>query len=328
MMKAIAPEPVCSQEQTERAVAAVKNQEMLYRDAANSFGVGRSSLHRRVTEKVPLNAKPGPGPILTEGEVKGVLGAVDASAKRDLCFTRAELGMFIRQAVEKSPRKAQSFEVCRTEDSTVEHVDYHFNSLKKVMESCEDLPPSRIWNLDETGMSGQVSGAKPKVLASKGYWANVRQSDSRENVSTLVCGNADGGFVPPFIIFPGLSYDRTHTHGGYPNSKYASRPSSFLVTIIFVQYFEWFVNGIPPERPRDINAQIVSGACLMTSDESFEYHVAKAKEKADKLREKEFKAQVKVAKAKEHQDKKVAKLVADELKRRKKIELALAAEQK
>ncbi|KAE9262159.1 hypothetical protein PR003_g33644 [Phytophthora rubi] len=79
---------------------------------------------------------------------------------------------------------------------------------------------------------------------------------------------------------------------------------------------------------RDINAQIVSGACLMTSDESFEYHVAKSKEKADKLREKELRAQAKVAKTKERQDKKVAKLVANELKRREKIELTLAAEQK
>ncbi|KAE8892438.1 hypothetical protein PF003_g23741 [Phytophthora fragariae] len=103
MVKVITPEPVCYQEQIERAVAAVKNQKMSYRDAANAFGVGRSSLHRRVTEKVPLNAKPGPDPILTEGEVKGVLDAVDARTKRGLCFTRAELGMFNRQAVEKSP---------------------------------------------------------------------------------------------------------------------------------------------------------------------------------------------------------------------------------
>ncbi|EGZ22018.1 hypothetical protein PHYSODRAFT_488454 [Phytophthora sojae] len=174
--------------------------------------------------------------------------------------------MFIRQVVEASPytreipatcpsvswtndfirrnkahfsrRKSQSLDVCRAQASTVENVDYHFNSLKKVIESCEELPPSRIWNLDETGMSGQVSGAKPKVLASKGYRANVQQSDSRENVSALVCGNADGGFVPPFIIFPGFSYDRKHTHGGYPNSKYASSPSSFLVTKLFVEYFK------------------------------------------------------------------------------------------
>ncbi|GMF66694.1 unnamed protein product [Phytophthora fragariaefolia] len=53
-------------------------------------------------KKVPLNAKPGPDPILTEGEVKGVLDAVDARTKRGLCFTRAELGVFIRQAVEES----------------------------------------------------------------------------------------------------------------------------------------------------------------------------------------------------------------------------------
>ncbi|GMG17081.1 unnamed protein product [Phytophthora fragariaefolia] len=228
MVKVIEPnidvpsEPTLAQ--MERAMAAMKRKEMSLRGAAKAFGVSRSSLHRRVTGQVPLNAKPGPEPIFTDGEVQGVLKAVDARTKRGLCFTRSELSMFIRQVVEESPytreipatfpsaswtnnfihcnkshfsrRQAQSLEVCRAKASTVENVDIHFNNLKEVFESCEGIPPSRIWNLDETGMCGQASGAKPKVLASKGYRANVQQSDSRVNVSALVCGNADGDIVP------------------------------------------------------------------------------------------------------------------------------------
>ncbi|GMF56188.1 unnamed protein product [Phytophthora fragariaefolia] len=164
MVKVIEPnidvpsEPTLAQ--IERAVAAVKRKEMSIRGAAKAFGVSRSSLHRRVTEQVPLNAKPGPEPILTDGEVQRVLKAVDAPE-----------------------RQAQSLEVCRAKASTVENVDIHFNNLKEVFESCEEIPPSRIWNLDETGMCGQASGAKPKILASKGYRENVQQSDSRINVS-------------------------------------------------------------------------------------------------------------------------------------------------
>ncbi|GMF48987.1 unnamed protein product [Phytophthora fragariaefolia] len=137
-----------------RAMAAVKRKEMPIRGAAKAFGVSRSSLHRRVTGQVPLDAKPGPEPILTDGEVQGVLKAVDARTKRGLCFTRFELSMFIRQTpIPKLRAKA----------STEENVDIHFNNLKEVFESCEEIPPSRIWNLDETGVCGQASGkAKEK----------------------------------------------------------------------------------------------------------------------------------------------------------------------
>ncbi|KAJ8523856.1 hypothetical protein ON010_g17263 [Phytophthora cinnamomi] len=161
-------------DQMERAIAAVERKEMSIRGAAKAFGVARSFLHRRVTEQVPLNAKRGPDLILTEGEVQGVLNAIDARTKRGLCFTRSELSMFIRHIVEESPytreipatfpsvswtndfihrnkshfsrRKAQSLEVCRAQASIVENVNLHYNNLKEIFESCEDLPPSRIWN--------------------------------------------------------------------------------------------------------------------------------------------------------------------------------------
>ncbi|GMF26316.1 unnamed protein product [Phytophthora fragariaefolia] len=44
---------------------------------------------------------------------------------------------------------------------------------------------------------------------------------------------------------------------------------------------------------RDINAQIVSGACLMTSDESFEHHVAKERERHIKYAKKNLKRKLK-----------------------------------
>ncbi|GMF26318.1 unnamed protein product [Phytophthora fragariaefolia] len=149
--------------QMERAMAAVKRKEMSIRGAAKAFGVSRSSLHRRVTGQVPMNAKPRPEPILTDGEVQRVLKAVDARTKRGLCFTRSELSMFIRQVVEESPytreisatfpsvswtnnfiqcnkshfsrRQAQSLEVCRAKASTVENVDIHFNNLMRSLKA-------------------------------------------------------------------------------------------------------------------------------------------------------------------------------------------------
>ncbi|KAE9292801.1 hypothetical protein PR003_g24666, partial [Phytophthora rubi] len=67
MVKVIDPE-ASRQDQMKKAVEAVNTKRMSIRKAAASFGVDKSSLHRRTTRQVPLNARPGPNPILTEGE--------------------------------------------------------------------------------------------------------------------------------------------------------------------------------------------------------------------------------------------------------------------
>lgn len=264
-------------DQMQRAIDAVQSGTMSLRQAAASFSVSKSALHRRTSGQVEINAKRGPNPVLTDGEVQGVLDAVVARTAQGQCFTSEELGLFVRTVLEQSQharvipinfpsqswvcgfirryshlfgrRRAQSLEVCRAAASTAENIAKHFNNLKKAMESCGDLTPSRIWNLDETGMCGQGSRNQKVVLAVKGQRANTQQSNSRTNVSALVCVNADGQCLPPFFIFPGKNIIRSHTTGASPGSIFAASESSFLVTALFVQYFEWFVRQIPTDRP-------------------------------------------------------------------------------
>ncbi|POM64120.1 Transposon Polyprotein Reverse transcriptase [Phytophthora palmivora] len=117
------------------------------------------------------------------------------------------------------------------------------------MSSVADIPTSRIWNLDETGMSPQTRSTRKKVLAAKHMRGNVQESNDRTNMSGLVCVNADGGFVPPFFILPGKKIRVRDTAGGLKGSMFAASESAFLTTKLFIQYFEWFVQVIPPERP-------------------------------------------------------------------------------
>ncbi|KAE8959524.1 hypothetical protein PR001_g30689 [Phytophthora rubi] len=93
--------------QSKRAVEAVTTKKMSIRKAASAFGVSKSALQRRTTGQIAVNAKCGPLPILTEGEVSGVLRCVDARTKRGQCFTTAELGLFVRRVVEESPYKRE-----------------------------------------------------------------------------------------------------------------------------------------------------------------------------------------------------------------------------
>ncbi|KAF0724532.1 hypothetical protein Ae201684P_012542 [Aphanomyces euteiches] len=121
-------------------------------------------------------------------------------------------------------------EAVRAKRSTVDVVSAHYEHLAKVFAD-HNFPPECIWNLDETGT------------------ANAQRADSRQNISVLVCVNAGGGYIPPFFILPGTNVCRRMTNGGMPGSAFAASPSSFLSTTLFIQYYEWFVNQISPQRP-------------------------------------------------------------------------------
>ncbi|EGZ21097.1 hypothetical protein PHYSODRAFT_407691, partial [Phytophthora sojae] len=84
------------QERMIKVVAAAVNKEVSVRVAANAFGVEKSSVHRHVKKHIPMNAKPGPDPVLTEGEAQGIIDDVKARTKRGQCFTSVELGKFVR----------------------------------------------------------------------------------------------------------------------------------------------------------------------------------------------------------------------------------------
>ena len=66
----------------------------------------------------------------------------------------------------------------------------------------KEIPPSRIWNMDETGIS--VVHKPGKIIATKGA-KQVSKITCREKgkTITIICAmNAAGGYLPPAMIFP------------------------------------------------------------------------------------------------------------------------------
>ena len=69
--------------------------------------------------------------------------------------------------------------------------------------------PSRIWRMDETGIN---MAPKPgKVVAKKGAKAVYgKASYSRELITVIACGNADGKALPAHLIIPGKTEKKLH----------------------------------------------------------------------------------------------------------------------
>ena len=73
-----------------------------------------------------------------------------------------------------------------------------------IVQDLIDKPPV-AWNADETGFSmastaGKVIGpARSKVLSHKPH---VSGGSSKQRLTVMFCGSADGRIMPPFMVYP------------------------------------------------------------------------------------------------------------------------------
>lgn len=78
----------------------------------------------------------------------------------------------------------------------------YFHELGNIIQSLNLKDhPSRIWNIDETGIT--MSQKPNKVLAKKGAkTVHGKVSMSRELITVIACGNANGDYLPPHFVIP------------------------------------------------------------------------------------------------------------------------------
>ena len=112
---------------------------------------------------------------------------------------------------------------------------------------------AKIWNMDETGLS--LTHKPPKIIAKKGSKAvHSKVSTSRELITVIACGNADGSVIPPHVIVPGKtkrslnSYDIENAPVGTNIS--VSDSGWTKVGIGLLWFAETFLANIGPERPQ------------------------------------------------------------------------------
>ena len=93
---------------------------------------------------------------------------------------------------------------------TRERIGEYCNDLKDVYDRFGlDKYPSRIWNMDETGIN--LSHKPSKVIAVKGSkTVQGKASISRETITVIACGNAAGNSIPPQFIIQGKTTKKLH----------------------------------------------------------------------------------------------------------------------
>lgn len=263
-----------------KAVEAVKKKEMGFLKASRLFKVPRSTLENYVNNKGKtidelLDTSIGRKPVLgreLESELVKFCKVMDERFYglrikdiRVLAYQLAfrnkirhpftvERGMagkkwlkgFFRRHPELCMRTPEKLSLARIKGFTKEKVHGFFKIVKDELTKIS-FNPNKIYNVDETGVT-VVQGNCSKVISIRGK-KSVSSLSSAERgslITTVICMNASGHFIPPLLVFPRKNMKDGLLNGTPPGTVASCHPSGWIQLHIFTEWFRHFINIVKP----------------------------------------------------------------------------------
>ncbi|KAK3099982.1 hypothetical protein FSP39_012930 [Pinctada imbricata] len=216
-------------ERTRKALVMVENKISINR-AATKCNLPYGYLYRRVTGEVELESRNGPPPVFNKREEEQMANWLSEMARRGMGLTPKDFILFIQKVLIKDQRpnpfkdntpgydwyyafmarnrrivdlrKETPLDYSRSKLTRAEidqwYIEFRdFLTTKGLIDK-----PGQIFNADETGFTmGSKAG---KVIGPAERSASVPHvSVTKDRLTAMFCGNADGAMIPPLLIYPG-----------------------------------------------------------------------------------------------------------------------------
>ncbi|XP_067627379.1 uncharacterized protein [Eurosta solidaginis] len=268
------------------AIAAVRNAEMGILLASKRFEVPHTTLQRMARSQKPveelLSAKLGRKPVFTQEIERELVRYSLEMESRFWGLTRFDLRSLAYQIAMKNniPNKFIILKKCAGKDWLYGFCKRHSETLslrtttgtsfdrakgftRKNVASFYNLleneyvkhnfSATRIWNVDETGLS-VVQSRQPKVIAQKGkrQIGAMTSAERGSLITVITCMSAGGSFVPPYFIFPRKNNHPLLMKYAPPGAKSSCHLSGWVQIPIFTNWFKHFLEFTKPRKEEPI----------------------------------------------------------------------------
>ena len=161
-----------------------------------------------------------------------------------------------------SLRQPQATSIARAHGFNRESVDTFSKLLQDILQE-NSIPPTRIFNMDETGLT---TVQKPqRVIAQKGK-AQVGAITSAErgvNTTCVCCMSAAGQYIPPMILFKRMRMKDELKDGAPPGSLVLCNASGWMEQDMFLAWLNHFIASVKPTKDMSV-LLIMDGHCSHT----------------------------------------------------------------
>lgn len=116
------------------------------------------------------------------------------------------LQLFLSRHPDLSVRKSEGVSLARVHGMNRAEVQQYFNLLQTLLEEHVLFnKPGSILNMDESGL--QLNSRPGAVVAEKGSKAVsvITSSEKGETITVIACCNAEGTFLPPYVVMKGVN---------------------------------------------------------------------------------------------------------------------------
>lgn len=246
------------QENMERALLAVLDDNYSFKQAAEMHGVPKSTLYD--IYKGQHSDKLGRPPILSLIEERWIVEAMTAAGKFGYPFEKQTIKEFVRYYLNSKGVNIQCFHDNRPGDDWIEHfmgrhremslrncenikrvkaeitentISEYFEHLN---ETVQDVPPENIVNMDETNLTDDPG--KKLVFIPRGEKHARRIMDfSKMSTSVMFAAAGDGTCLPPYVVYKSTNLYPDWIEGGPENTQYNRTLSGWFDTQCFEDWF-------------------------------------------------------------------------------------------
>lgn len=257
--------------QLEQAYNAVMRDGLPIRRAAELFSVPRSTLHDRISGRVPQGSSSGPPRYLLTEEEEELAQFLRSCAEIGFARSRQQVISLVQSVVNKKGlnvrvtsgwwdsfrhrhkdlvlRTAEQLSYVRMLSSAPTILDNYFDLLGDTLEKNHLLQkPSAIFNVDETGIP--LDPPSLKIVAPRCRHSQLVSSGDKGQITVVGCCSAAGFSLPPMVVFDRKRLKPEWTVGEVPETVYGLSKSGWIDSELFELWFlKHFLAYAPSTRP-------------------------------------------------------------------------------